>query len=51
MKPIEIDLTGLKKQFGLCARDIELLTEICVNEVSAAVYGNWVALAKQNCII
>lgn len=48
MKPIEIDLTGLKKQFGLCARDIELLTEICVNEVSAAVYGNWVALAKQN---
>jgi len=48
MKPIEIDLTGLKKQFGLCATDINLLTEICVNEVSAAIYLNWVSLAKQN---
>ena len=48
MKPIEIDLSGLKKQFGLCATDINLLTEICVNEIAAAVYINWVALAKQN---
>lgn len=47
MKPITIDLTGLRQQFGLAADTIELLTETCVNAVTAAIYANWEALAKQ----
>lgn len=47
-KPIEIDLSGLKKQFGLSSANVNLLTEICVNEVTAAIYANWVAEAKKN---
>ena len=47
MKPIIIDLSGLQTQFGLAADEIDLLTETCVNAVTAAVYANWEALAKQ----
>ena len=48
MKPIVIDLSGLQAQFGLTADTIDMLTETCVNAVTAAVYANWEALAKQN---
>lgn len=47
MKPIEIDLSGLQAQFGLAAATIDTLTETCVNAVTAAIYANWEALAKQ----
>lgn len=47
MKPIVIDLSGLQSQFGLAADTIDMLTETCVNAVTAAVYANWEALAKQ----
>lgn len=47
MKPIEIDLTGLQAQFGLSAAVIDMLTETCVNAVTAVVFANWEALAKQ----
>lgn len=47
MKPIVIDLSGLQAQFGLAADTIDMLTETCVNAVTAAVYANWEALAKQ----
>lgn len=46
-KPIEIDLTGLESQFGLTQDQVDLLTETCVNAVSASIYANWLALAKQ----
>lgn len=47
MKPIEIDLTGLSTQFGLTSANIDMLTETCVNAVTAAIYANWEALAKR----
>lgn len=47
MKPITIDLSGLQAQFGLAANVIDQLTETCINEVTAAIYANWEALAKQ----
>lgn len=47
MNPIIIDLSGLKGQFGLQNEEVDLLTETCVNEVTAAIYFNWEALAKQ----
>lgn len=47
MNPIVIDLSGLKAQFGLSADAIDSLTETCVNAVTAVVYSNWEALAKQ----
>lgn len=47
MKPIEIDLTGLQAQFGLSAAVIDMLTETCVNAVTAVIFANWEALAKQ----
>lgn len=47
MKPVEIDLSGLQAQFGLAASEIDTLTETCVNEVTAAIYANWEALAKK----
>jgi len=47
MKPIEIDLSGLGAQFNLASEQIDELTEICVGSVSAAIYANWEALAKQ----
>lgn len=47
MKPIIIDLSGLQSQFGLAADTIDQLTETCVNAVTAAIYANWEALAKQ----
>lgn len=46
-QPINIDLSGLKDQFGLSDKDIDQLTEICVNAVTAVVYANWQAIAKQ----
>lgn len=47
MNPIVIDLSGLRNQFGLAANQIDFLTETCVNAVTAAIYANWEALAKQ----
>ena len=47
MKPIVIDLSGLRAQFGLASNQIDDLTEICVNAVTAAIYNNWISLAKQ----
>lgn len=47
MKPIIIDLSGLEAQFGLASNTIDKLTETCVNAVTAAIYANWEALAKQ----
>lgn len=46
-KPITIDLSGLQSQFGLSSQEIDLLTETCVNAVTAVVFANWQALAKQ----
>lgn len=46
MKPIEIDLSGLREQFSLSAETVDQLTETCVNSVASAVYSNWVAEAK-----
>ena len=46
-KPIEIDLSGLQAQFGLSANVVDMITETCVNAVTAAVYANWEALAKR----
>lgn len=47
MKPIEIDLTGLSGQFGLTGAQVDSLTEICVKEVTSAIYFHWEALAKR----
>ena len=47
MQPIEIDLSGLKAQFGLAASEIDNLTESCINIVTESIYRNWEALAKQ----
>ena len=47
MQPIEIDLGGLKGQFGLDDKTIDQLTEVCVQAVTAAVFSNWEALAKK----
>lgn len=52
MNPIKIDLSGLKTQlapFGIQLSDktLEQLTETCVNAVTAVVYSNWQAIAKQ----
>lgn len=46
-KPIVIDLSGLKAQFGLAANNIDALTEICVKAVTTAIYSNWQAMAKK----
>ena len=46
-QPITIDLTRLQSQYGLTNQEIDMLTETCVNAVTAAVYANWQALAKQ----
>ena len=47
MKPIIIDLSGVQSQFGLAADTTDMLTETCVNAVTASIYANWEALAKQ----
>lgn len=47
MKPIVIDLIRTSSSFGLAADTIDMLTETCVNAVTAAVYANWEALAEQ----
>lgn len=47
MNPILIDLNGLRAQFGLSADNIDELTEICVNSVTALIYSNWEAIAKK----
>lgn len=47
MKPIVIDLSGLKAQFGLAANHIDSLTEVCVQAVTTAIYSNWQAMAKK----
>lgn len=45
--PINIDLTGLKAQFGLQTKTLEEMTELCVKAVTAAIYTKWQALAKK----
>lgn len=47
MKPVVIDLSGLEQQFSLAVKDIDLLTETCVNAVTAAIYANWEKLANE----
>lgn len=47
MNPITIDLSGLKGQFGIDDAVLDQLTETCVNAVTAIIYANWEALAKQ----
>lgn len=47
MKPIKIDLRGLKAQFGLASNEVDNLTETCVNAVTSIIYTNWETLAKQ----
>ena len=47
MIPINIDLSGLRQQFGISAQQVDDVIELCVNEVSALVYTTWQALAKQ----
>lgn len=44
--PITIDLSGLSAQFGLTTGQIDQVTEICVQAVTANIYANWQALAK-----
>lgn len=46
---IDIDLTGLKRQFGgqITDQQIDDLTETCVQLVTQAVYSKWEAIAKQ----
>ena len=45
--PIEINLNGLSGQFGLSARQIDELTETCVQLVTQAIYSKWESLAKR----
>lgn len=47
MNPIIIDLSGLQDQFGLSPESVDMLTETCVNAVTAVIYMNWQAIAKQ----
>ena len=47
MNPIVIDLSGLRQQFGLAAKQIEDITEAAVQEVTIAIKANWEALAKE----
>ena len=47
MTPITIDLSGLQDQFGLSPESIDMLTETCVNAVTAVVFQNWQSLAKK----
>ena len=47
MNPILIDLSGLQAQFGLTAENVDDLTEVCVNSVTASIYSNWEALSKR----
>lgn len=47
MKPIVIDLSGLKTQFNLASNHIDSLTEVCVQAVTTAIYSNWQAIAKK----
>lgn len=46
--PITIDLSGLQQQFGIAAKEVVKLTEICVKSVTTAIYANWEALARKN---
>lgn len=46
-QPINIDLSGLQAQFNLSAKDIDHLTEVCVEAVTEIVYANWQAVAKR----
>jgi hypothetical protein len=48
MKPIEIDLSPLMRQFGISAQQVDLLTEVCLDEVSSVIYMNWETLAKRS---
>lgn len=47
MNPVEIDLSPLMRQFGISAQQVDLLTDVCLDEVSAAILMNWEALAKR----
>lgn len=45
--PINIDLTSSQSQLGITPTQLDQLTEVCVQAVTAAVYANWQDLAKQ----
>ena len=45
--PVLIDLSGVQEQFQLAVDNMDKLTEICVKEVTAAIYSNWQSLARQ----
>jgi hypothetical protein len=47
MNPITIDLSGLRAQFNLAAKEIDSLTEVCVQAVTTAIYNNWQQMAKK----
>lgn len=47
-KPIIIDLSGLQQQFQIAADNVDKLTEICVKQVTVAVFSNWQALARKH---
>lgn len=46
-QPVTIDLSGLQSQFNLTREEVDLLTETCVNAVTAVIFANWQALAKR----
>lgn len=48
LNPVLIDLSGLQSQFKLAADNMDKLTEICVQSVTAAIYANWQSLARQH---
>lgn len=47
-QPITIDLSGLQAQFGISAKHVDILTEVCLDEVSAVIHMNWETLAKRS---
>lgn len=47
MKTIRVDLQGLKAQLEISDEEIDQLTQTSVDAVSAEVYANWEAAAKQ----
>jgi hypothetical protein len=45
--PITIDLSAVQAKFSLAAKEIDKLTETCVQSVATAIYANWQSLAKK----
>jgi hypothetical protein len=46
-QPITIDLKDLQNKFNLAVDNIDKLTEICIKSVTAFIYNNWQAEARQ----